>query len=86
MDLYLQYDLSIYHTIKDDGYFYSEGNCWIISAFHVLQYLAKTKYTDMYSDDIVTSMMQKMKNKISIQNILMKMAIVKKRQQNMMEL
>ncbi len=54
MDLYLQYDLSIYHTIKDDGYFYSEGNCWIIFAFHVLQYLAKTKYTDMYSDDIVT--------------------------------
>lgn len=23
MNLYLQYDLSIYHTIKEDGYFYS---------------------------------------------------------------
>lgn len=54
MDLYLQSDLSVYKTIEQDGQAYSEGNCWIVSAFHVLQYLAKTKYTDMYSDDIVT--------------------------------
>lgn len=51
MDIYTQLQLSVYYQNgnKKDNYS-SEGNCWIVSAFHVLQYLAKTEYTDMYSN------------------------------------
>ncbi len=53
MDGYEQGNLSAYETIKEDGKSYSEGNCWIVSSFHILQYLAKTKYTNMYFSSFV---------------------------------
>lgn len=48
MDGYNQFELSAYESIGVNDGSYSEGNCWIVSAFHILQYLAKTKYTNMY--------------------------------------
>lgn len=48
MDGYQQYELSAYKTVGKDNGYSSEGNCWIVSAFNVLQYIAKTKYTNMY--------------------------------------
>lgn len=53
MDAYLQTDLSAYFTTENDGQQYSEGNCWIVSAFHILQYMAKSKFSNMYFNDYV---------------------------------
>ena len=55
---YNQFDLSCYieHQIKknDAGvevlWNYSEGNCWAVSAYTLLQYLAKTKWSRMPSE------------------------------------
>lgn len=52
-----QWDLSCYHNpiIENDQFDYryrSEGNCWVISAYHVLQYLADKHWHNMPSHDI----------------------------------
>ncbi|MDE7297137.1 MAG: hypothetical protein K2N84_07735 [Clostridia bacterium] len=49
---YTQWDLSCYrkHIIEKDtlsSSTSSEGNCWAVSAYNVLQYMADTKWTDM---------------------------------------
>ena len=51
MDGYTQSKLSAYTTIDKNGDGWSEGNCWIVSAFHVLLYIAKTTCTNMYLND-----------------------------------
>lgn len=53
MDGYIQSDLSAYETIDNNGKGWTEGNCWIVSAFNVLLYIAKTKCTNMYLTDEV---------------------------------
>ena len=55
MDSYTQYGLSCYleNKIKKDKTGveypdqYSEGSCWFVSAFHILRYMQKTKWTKM---------------------------------------
>lgn len=50
MKTYSQYNYSVYKhnkIINDRINFYSESNCWVISAFHVLQYLADTRWVGM---------------------------------------
>lgn len=46
---YTQYELSCYieNRIQNEcHYTYSEGNCWVVSAYNVLQYLADTKWNN----------------------------------------
>ena len=53
MQGYSQSNLSCYRHNKIDGNTispYSEGNCWVVSAYTVLQYLADTKWTNMPSN------------------------------------
>lgn len=50
MKSYRQWNYSVYrHNKIKNGIVSSssEGNCWVVSAFHVLQYLAETKWTKM---------------------------------------
>lgn len=49
---YTQYNLSAYEhrkIINDDVAYYSEGNCWAVSAYIVLQYLQENKWKSMPS-------------------------------------
>lgn len=49
---YKQTNLSAYWSYKKDGEDqYSEGNCWMVSAYNVLNFLAQEYYTDMYKPD-----------------------------------
>lgn len=57
---YAQWDLSCYrkHIIEKDAlssYTSSEGSCWVISAYNVLQYMADNHWKDMpHQTDMVT--------------------------------
>jgi len=58
LDMYgnLQSNLSCYTNNiydKNNGccYSYSEGNCWIIGAYNIIEYMAKTKWTRMQSNN-----------------------------------
>lgn len=48
MDGFSQDELSVYYSIGTDNIEKTEGNCWIVSAFNVLQYLATVNLTNMY--------------------------------------
>lgn len=55
---YDQWDLSCYcqNKVKSTGVTrYSEGNCWAVSAFHVLQYMADNKWKKMPQSTSVTA-------------------------------
>ena len=52
MDGFTQSELSCYTNnklINDSIYGFSEGNCWMVSAYNVLQYMQKHKWTRMPS-------------------------------------
>ncbi len=51
MQGYTQGELSCYeHNYLQNGHIYhsTEGNCWVVSAFHVMQYLADTRWKYTY--------------------------------------
>lgn len=53
MNGYNQSELSVYRTYDKNNSKITEGNCWIVSAYNVLQYLSEKYFSDMYSNDYV---------------------------------
>lgn len=47
-EAYTQWDLSVYKTVEKDSSTSSEGNCWMVSAYNVLNFLAQNYYQKMY--------------------------------------
>lgn len=47
MKSFKMYQLSVYKTLNPSGVYSYENNCWIMSAYHVLQYLADNTFSNM---------------------------------------